>query len=475
MNNLQEMWDQALTIIKKKLSKPSFETWLKETEALSISGQTVIISVPNEFSRDWLEEHYSRLISDILFDITGVRYNAQFVIPKKQAGGAGGPAAQKTRKSDPMNFNPEYNHPGSETPRANQTQSRHLEDINNSMLNSKNTFETFVIGSGNRFAHAASLAVAEAPAKAYNPLFIYGGVGLGKTHLMHAIGHYVIEHNPAARVVYLSSEKFTNEFINSIRDNKTVEFRNKYRSVDVLLIDDIQFLAGKEQTQEEFFHTFNALHEEYKQIVISSDRPPKEIPTLEDRLRSRFEWGLITDITPPDLETRIAILRKKAKAEGLDIPNEVMIYIANQIDTNIRELEGALIRVIAFSSLNNQDINVDLASEALKDIIPSSKPKTITIQDIQVAVGEEYNLRLEDFSAKRRTKSIAFPRQIAMYLARELTDYSLPKIGEEFGGRDHTTVIHAHEKITKQLASDRSLQQKINGLIDQLKSPIKTQ
>ncbi|WP_100486575.1 chromosomal replication initiator protein DnaA [Sporolactobacillus pectinivorans] len=474
MNNLQDMWNQALTIIKKKLSKPSFETWLKETEAQSINGQTVIISVPNEFSRDWLEEHYSRLISDILFDIAGVRYNVQFIIPRKQSDGVDGRATQKTRKSDSMNFNPEYS-PSGNAHSTNQASPKRLEELNNSMLNSKNTFETFVIGSGNRFAHAASLAVAEAPAKAYNPLFIYGGVGLGKTHLMHAIGHYVIEHNPAARVVYLSSEKFTNEFINSIRDNKTVEFRNKYRSVDVLLIDDIQFLAGKEQTQEEFFHTFNALHEEYKQIVISSDRPPKEIPTLEDRLRSRFEWGLITDITPPDLETRIAILRKKAKAEGLDIPNEVMIYIANQIDTNIRELEGALIRVIAFSSLNNQDINVDLAAEALKDIIPSSKPKTITIQDIQVAVGEEYHLKLEDFSAKRRTKSIAFPRQIAMYLARELTDYSLPKIGEEFGGRDHTTVIHAHEKITKQLASDRSLQQKVNGLIDQLKSPVKIQ
>lgn len=474
MNNLQEVWNQALAIIKKKLSKPSFETWLKETQAQSINGQTVIISVPNEFSRDWLEDHYSRLISDILYDITGVHYNVQFVIPQKRSGVTGSPSPPKTRKSDPMNLRPQNGY--SDNPgRLNQSTPRRIEELNNSMLNSKNTFETFVIGSGNRFAHAASLAVAEAPAKAYNPLFIYGGVGLGKTHLMHAIGHYVIEHNPAARVVYLSSEKFTNEFINSIRDNKTVEFRNKYRSVDVLLIDDIQFLAGKEQTQEEFFHTFNALHEEYKQIVISSDRPPKEIPTLEDRLRSRFEWGLITDITPPDLETRIAILRKKAKAEGLDIPNEVMIYIANQIDTNIRELEGALIRVIAFSSLNNQDINVDLAAEALKDIIPSSKPKTITIQDIQMTVGEEYGLKLEDFSAKKRTKSIAFPRQIAMYLARELTDYSLPKIGEEFGGRDHTTVIHAHEKITKQLASDRELQQKINGLIDRLKAPIKTQ
>lgn len=337
------------------------------------------------------------------------------------------------------------------------------------MLNPKNTFDTFVIGSGNRFAHAASLAVAEAPAKAYNPLFIYGGVGLGKTHLMHAIGHYVLEHNPSAKVVYLSSEKFTNEFINSIRDNKATEFRNKYRKVDVLLIDDIQFLAGKESTQEEFFHTFNTLHEENKQIVISSDRPPKEIPTLEDRLRSRFEWGLITDITPPDLETRIAILRKKAKAEGLDIPNEVMLYIANQIDSNIRELEGALIRVVAYSSLINKDINADSSMEALKDIIPSSKPKIITILDIQQTVGEYFNVKLEDFKAKKRTKSVAFPRQIAMYLARELTDFSLPKIGEEFGGRDHTTVIHAHEKISNLMQTDVQFQNQMKEINELLK------
>lgn len=473
MNNLQELWMQTLEIIKKKLSKPSFETWLKETRAQSINGQMMIVSVPNDFSRDWLEEHYAKLISDILYELTGSRYTIRFIIPSKHRENGSASAIKNKGKSDGMSFN--ANNRDNPYGGVQQRNPHRSEEFGNSMLNSKNTFETFVIGSGNRFAHAASLAVAEAPAKAYNPLFIYGGVGLGKTHLMHAIGHYVIDHNPSARVVYLSSEKFTNEFINSIRDNKTVEFRNKYRSVDVLLIDDIQFLAGKEQTQEEFFHTFNALHEEYKQIVISSDRPPKEIPTLEDRLRSRFEWGLITDITPPDLETRIAILRKKAKAEGLDIPNEVMIYIANQIDTNIRELEGALIRVIAFSSLNNQDINVDMAAEALKDIIPTARPKTITIQDIQVAVGEEYHLRLEDFAAKKRTKSIAFPRQIAMYLSRELTDYSLPKIGEEFGGRDHTTVIHAHEKITKQLSVDRELQKKVNALIDQLKAPIKAQ
>lgn len=338
------------------------------------------------------------------------------------------------------------------------------------MLNPKYTFETFVVGATNRFAHAASLAVAEAPAKSYNPLFIYGGVGLGKTHLMHAIGHYVQEHHPTKKVIYLSSEKFTNEFINAIMDNKADSFRNKYRNVDILLVDDIQFLAGKEQTQEEFFHTFNTLHEENKQIIISSDRPPKEIPTLEDRLRSRFEWGLITDISPPDLETRIAILTKKAKAEGLtDITNDVMLYIANQIDTNIRELEGALVRVVAYSSLINQDIDIELATEALKDIIPNNQPKKITVKLIQELVGKKYDLTLDDFQSKKRTKAIAYPRQIAMYLTRELTDLSLPKIGQEFGGRDHTTVIHAHNKISELLEKDNQLK----GEISELKNDIK--
>ena len=447
MENISDLWNKALSQIEKKISKPSFDTWLKSTKAHSLQGDTLTITAPNEFARDWLEERYSQLIGGILYEITGEDLAVKFIIPQNQ-----------TNEDDNL-----------PTPPKKPIRDEEQPDIPFNMLNRKNTFDTFVIGSGNRFAHAASLAVAEAPAKAYNPLFIYGGVGLGKTHLMHAIGHYVLEHNPGAKVVYLSSEKFTNEFINSIRDNKAVEFRNKYRKVDVLLIDDIQFLAGKESTQEEFFHTFNTLHEESKQIVISSDRPPKEIPTLEDRLRSRFEWGLITDITPPDLETRIAILRKKAKAEGLDIPNEAMLYIANQIDSNIRELEGALIRVVAYSSLINKDINADLAAEALKDIIPSSKPKVITILDIQRIVGLFYNVKLEDFKAKKRTKSVAYPRQIAVYLSRELTDFSLPKIGEEFGGRDHTTVIHAHDKIAKQLSTDSVLQKQVKEINEQLK------
>ncbi|MBY7141514.1 chromosomal replication initiator protein DnaA [Virgibacillus sp. NKC19-3] len=446
MENLNELWVATLEKIEEEVSKPSFETWLKSTKAEKLEENTLIISAPNEFARDWLETQYTELISNILEDVTGTRLATKFIIPDSVT-------------------QPEEEEKGPKPKSSGNTG-----DVSKTMLNSKYTFDTFVIGAGNRFAHAASLAVAEAPAKAYNPLFIYGGVGLGKTHLMHAVGHYVQQHNPEAKVVYMTSEKFTNEFINAIMDNKTLNFRNKYRNVDVLLIDDIQFIAGKESTQEEFFHTFNTLHEENKQIIISSDRPPKEIPTLEDRLRSRFEWGLITDITPPDLETRIAILNKKAKAEGLDIPNEVMLYIANQIDTNIRELEGALIRVVAYSSLINQDIDAPLAADALKDIIPSNKPRTITIQGIQEAVGEKYNVRLEDFPAKKRTKAIAFPRQIAMYLSRELTDFSLPKIGEEFGGRDHTTVIHAHEKIVKSMENDTNLTSEIEEIKEQLKS-----
>ncbi len=441
LEHLEELWNNVLAQVEQKISKPSFETWLKSTKLLSYKGTNITIAAPNSFARDWLENHYIHLITGILNELTGEDLLIKFVV-------------QKNQDSDDFDL---------PAPKI-QARDHDYHESTPGMLNPKYTFDTFVIGSGNRFAHAASLAVAEAPAKAYNPFFIYGGVGLGKTHLMHAIGHYVLEHNPNAKVVYLSSEKFTNEFINSIRDNKAIDFRNKYRNVDVLLIDDIQFLAGKESTQEEFFHTFNTLHEESKQIVISSDRPPKEIPTLEDRLRSRFEWGLITDIAPPDLETRIAILRKKAKADGLNIPNEVMLYIANQIDTNIRELEGALIRVVAYSSLVNEDVTPELAAAALKDIMPNAKPRMISILDIQNAVGEHFNIRLEDFKAKKRTKSIAFPRQVAMYLSRELTDFSLPKIGEEFGGRDHTTVIHAHEKISTLLKQDQNLQQDIKQI-----------
>ncbi|MHA6481591.1 chromosomal replication initiator protein DnaA [Paenibacillus sp. strain BS8-2] len=442
-----DLWQQVLSIIQTKLSKPSFDTWFKATKASFVDDSILEVTAPTTFAAEWLEGRYTKLIRSTLYEFLGKQIDVRFSIEEN-----------KTPEQSIV-FPPKQvqHHVSSDEPHTH-------------MLNPKYTFDTFVIGANNRFAHAASLAVAEAPAKAYNPLFLYGGVGLGKTHLMHAIGHYIMDHNPNTRVLYISSEKFTNEFINAIRDSQGESFRTKYRNIDVLLIDDIQFLAGKEQTQEEFFHTFNALHEERKQIIISSDRPPKEIPTLEDRLRSRFEWGLITDIQAPDLETRIAILRKKAKAENLDIPNEAMNYIANQIDTNIRELEGALIRVVAYSSLINADITSHLAAEALKDIIPSSRPRMITIQDIQTKVGEFYGLRLEEFKARKRTKAVAYPRQIAMYLSRELTDYSLPKIGEAFGGRDHTTVIHAHEKITQQLKIDQELYKIIQNLTEKVKN-----
>lgn len=444
-SHTSEIWQHILSIINTKLSKPSFDTWFKATKVVSLTDRSIVISAPTTFAVEWLESRYTKLVATTVFEYLNKQVEVSFVIEESA------PTEQTQTHREP--------------PAPIQ-----MEESVSHMLNPKYTFDTFVIGSGNRFAHAASLAVAEAPARAYNPLFLYGGVGLGKTHLMHAIGHYILEHSPSSKVVYISSEKFTNEFINSIRDNRAESFRNKYRNIDILLIDDIQFLAGKESTQEEFFHTFNALHEERKQIIISSDRPPKEIPTLEERLRSRFEWGLITDIQPPDLETRIAILRKKAKAENLDIPNEAMMYIANQIDSNIRELEGALIRVVAYSSLINQDVTTHLAAEALKDIIPSSRPKMITIQDIQQKVGEYYNLKLEDFKARKRTKAIAFPRQIAMYLSRELTDFSLPKIGDAFGGRDHTTVIHAHEKIAQLLKVDADLYKVINTISEKIKN-----
>jgi len=447
---VNDLWQQILSVLQKKVSPPSFDTWLKSTRALVFDDEKVVVIAPNNFAREWLENRYTKLISSTIYEQFGKDVAVKFIVEEEKADAERLSARKFPPKPEaPRDSGDEYNAP---------------------MLNPKYTFDTFVIGAGNRFAHAASLAVAEAPSKAYNPLFIYGGVGLGKTHLMHAIGHYILEHNPGTKVLYISSEKFTNDFINAIRDNRGEHFRNKYRNIDVLLIDDIQFLAGKEQTQEEFFHTFNALHEEHKQIIISSDRPPKEIPTLEERLRSRFEWGLITDIQPPDLETRIAILRKKAKADNLDIPNEAMLYIANHIDTNIRELEGALIRVVAYSSLINEDITVHLAAEALKDFIPAGRPKALTIQDIQMCVGEYFNVKLEDFKARKRTKSVALPRQVAMYLSRELTDYSLPKIGEAFGGRDHTTVIHAHEKISEYIRRDQEFYKIINELKNRIKN-----
>ncbi|MDA8234327.1 MAG: chromosomal replication initiator protein DnaA [Clostridia bacterium] len=445
-DQLAHIWDEALVFIENELDTPSFGTWIRATELVSITQTKAYIGVPNEFAKDWIKTRYGSIIRNALKSVLDRDFEIKYTLPEEII---------EVKELPEVIPNLVFNE----------------KTIENGLcphLNPKYTFDTFVVGNSNRFAHAASLAVAEAPAKAYNPLFIYGGVGLGKTHLMQAIGHFVVGHNKLSKVMYVSSEKFTNELINAIRDDKTVDFRNRYRNMDILLIDDIQFLAGKERTQEEFFHTFNDLHEANKQIIISSDRQPKEIPTLEDRLRSRFEWGLITDIQPPDFETRIAILRKKAQLENLQIPNDVMIYIANKIQSNIRELEGALTRVVAYASLNHNIINIEIAEEGLKDILPINKPRLVSVKEIQQAVAEYYNLPFEDFKAKKRTRSVAFPRQIAMFLTRELTDLSLPKIGEEFGGRDHTTVIHAHEKISSNLRDNQSLQITIDEIRNKL-------
>ncbi len=438
---VKELWEKTLNTLKGELTEVSFNTWIKSIEPISLEDSNLRLGVPNNFTKDILENRYKDLIINSVKSVSNRTYNINFLIISEEA------IEKDTSKKQ-----------------EEQKPKLVVNDEMSAILNPKYTFDSFVIGNSNRFAHAASLAVAESPAKAYNPLFIYGGVGLGKTHLMHAIGHYIQNVNSKSKVVYVSSEKFTNELINSIKDDKNVEFRNKYRNVDVLLIDDIQFIAGKERTQEEFFHTFNALYEANKQIILSSDRPPKEIPTLEDRLRSRFEWGLIADIQAPDFETRIAILKKKADVENLNIPNDVMVYIATQIKSNIRELEGALIRIVAYSSLTNREINVDLAAEALKDIISSRNTRQITIELIQDIVSSYYSLKIEDFKSSRRTRNVAFPRQIAMYLCRKLTDTSLPKIGEEFGGRDHTTVIHAYEKISQSLKKDENLQNTVTEL-----------
>ncbi len=430
------IWQEALRRIEGRLTKPSFESFVKAMAPVALQGDVFVFSVPSRLAKEWVETRYSNLIHAVLQEVLARHVAVQLTVAEGTPPPASIPAA----------------------PRAPEVP----------QLSPKYTFETFVIGSGNRFAHAAAMAVAEAPARAYNPLFIYGGVGLGKTHLLQAIGHYVVHRQGLHRVAYISSEKFTNELINAIRDDRTLDFRTKYRNVDVLLIDDIQFLAGKERTQEEFFHTFNTLHEASRQIIITSDRPPKEIPTLEDRLRSRFEWGLIADIQPPDLETRIAILRKKAEVDGIDIPDQVAEFIAQRIHSNIRELEGALVRVVAYARLTRQVITVDLATEILKELLPAAVTKPVTIPVLQKVVAEHFGLRVEEMRAKRRTKGVAFPRQVAMYLARELTDASLPRIGDEFGGRDHTTVMHACDRVKTALAQDPQFAARLKKLVDTL-------
>ncbi|MCG8402817.1 MAG: chromosomal replication initiator protein DnaA [Firmicutes bacterium] len=433
--NITAIWDKTLEQLKTVLNSQSYETWIKAIQPVAIKNNTFYIGVPDHFSKDWLNNSYAPLFMDIISQITNQETNVQFILQEEFSSVITQNYIQNTDS-----------------------------DLKDSTLNPRFTFDNFVVGNSNRFAHAACLAVAESPAKAYNPLFIYGGVGLGKTHLMHAIGHLIRDNFINSHVAYVTSEKFTNDLIRAIREEKTVDFKNKYRSMDILLIDDIQFLAGKERTQEEFFHTFNTLYEANKQIIISSDRPPKEIPTLEDRLRSRFEWGLITDIQPPDFETRIAILQKKAQVDSLYVSDEVINFIADRIHSNIRELEGALIRVAAYSSLTDKPMNKHMAAEVLKDMLPAKKPIQITIPLIQKQVADYFGIKIEDLKSKRRNRSIAFPRQIAMYLCREMTDNSLPKIGKQFGDRDHTTVLHAYEKIAQEKDKDATLTQAINTI-----------
>lgn len=444
---LASLWADVVDRLQQELSTPSFETWVRSVVPISMKQNLLILEVPTEFTRQLIASRYTELLRDIVEKSTGKPLDIRLIVAVPKVAVPDAPVA-KSKK-------------GEGTDKVSEFQSR---------LNLKYTFEAFVVGSSNRFAHAASLAVAEMPARAYNPLFLYGGVGLGKTHLMHAMGHNVLKDAPSSRVLYVSAENFTNELINAIQDNKMVPFRNRYRNIDVLLIDDIQFVGGKERTQEEFFHTFEALHGAHKQIVLSSDRPPKDIPTLEERLRSRFEWGLITDIQPPDLETRMAILAKKAQMERLSVPDDVIQFIATRIDTNIRELEGALIRVMAYGSITRQSLTSELAYEALKDVIPDSRPKLVTIRLIQEEVARYFDLRVDEFKAKKRTKAVAHPRQIAMYIAREITDASLPKIGDEFGGRDHTTVMHACDKIIHDKNEDQQLNQTIQLLIKRIRS-----
>ena len=442
-NNLDQIWEESLKLIKSELTEVSFNTWLGSIKPVQINNEDLILSTPTDFNKQILEDRYIVLIKNAVKQAANKEYNIVIVTPEEVD------SIQDDIKKEKIN--------------EQEKQNKKIKTKSN--LNPRYIFKEFVIGASNRFAHAASLAVAESPANAYNPLFIYGGVGLGKTHLMQAIGHFAKEHNPNSNVIYVSSEKFTNELINSIKDDKNVEFRNKYRDADILLVDDIQFIAGKERTQEEFFHTFNALHEANKQIVLSSDRTPKEIPTLEARLRSRFEWGLITDIQAPDYETRIAILRKKSERDNLDIPAGVFEFIATKIKSNIRELEGALNRIVAYSSLTNKKVSVDLSKEALKDIISENKPKKVTVDLIKRVISKKYDLNIKEMVSRRRSRDISFPRQIAMYLSRELTDLSLPKIGEKFGGRDHTTVIHAKDKIHDLRNEDDSFNNKIEELI----------
>ncbi len=452
-----DVWDRCLESLKKDLNRQSFETWFKSTKA-SISENKLKVQVPNEFFRDWIRDHYQPQIQKALKAVHPEQLEIQFEVDP--ANSPQSLSASSTAENTPVAIEVV------EKPRLSMPTPAKTAGDSEFILNTKFSFESFVVGNSNRFAHAACLAVAESPARSYNPLFIYGGVGLGKTHLLQAIGNFVVEQNPNIKVLYISSEKFMNDFIQSIQSGRQQDFRNKYRTVDVLLIDDIQFWEGKEATQEEFFHTFNVLYEAQKQIVATSDSHPKEIK-LEERLKNRFEMGLITDIQEPDIETRIAILRKKAESEGILVPNEVTAFIANHAKANIRELEGSMLRVIAFASLTQQEITLELVKEVLKDTLPNEE-KRVSVDAIQRVVAERYNCKFSDMKSKKRTKQIAFPRQIAMYLSRELTSHSLSEIGATFGGKDHTTIIHAYEKIEDLLVTDITLLAEVNSLKKQL-------
>jgi len=433
------LWSEVSGRLRGALNETTYRTWFDHVEGLELNEDEFVLAVPNDFTRDWIEGHFIGLISAAVGDATGHERGIQLAVAETGSEQAEAPEAHR-REPIGIGLNPKY------------------------------TFDSFVIGSSNRFAHAAALAVAEAPAQAYNPLFIYGGTGLGKTHLLQAIAQYVSEHQGELSVRYVTSETFMNDFINALRDKRIEGFKQRYRTYDLLLIDDIQFFEHKERIQEEFFHTFNSIYEAGGQIVISSDRPPREISTLEERLRSRFEWGLITDIQPPDLETRIAILRKKVMADRIHIPDpKVLEFIAGRISSNIRELEGALTRVVAFSSLTGRPMTEDLAQDVLKDVFPQGEVQQVSIERIQELVSERFSLSLAELCGDKRSQNIVYPRQVAMYLSRELTDSSLPKIGKQFGGRDHTTVIHATSKIARMIREDRD----VYNLVQELTARIK--
>jgi chromosomal replication initiator protein len=441
------LWDDVSARLREALNDTTYSTWFGEVNGAGLEDGVFTVAVPNDFTREWIEGHFLDLIRAAVRDAGGkeLRVSLRVEEPLVPAAGPAVAVANAVAALDPHTAAPRSDH--------------------HAGINPKYTFDSFVIGSSNRFAHAAALAVAEAPAQAYNPLFIYGHTGLGKTHLLHAIANFVTDHGGGLTCRYVTSETFMNDFINSLRDKRIEGFKQRYRTYDVLLIDDVQFFEHKERIQEEFFHTFNSLYEAGRQIVMSSDRPPRDISTLEERLRSRFEWGLITDIQPPDLETRIAILRKKVKNDQIEVRDpELLTFIASRVSTNIRELEGALTRVVAFSSLTGRGLSVDLARDVLKDVFPQGDSVQITIERIQELVCERFTVTMAELTGDRRSQNIVYPRQVAMYLSRELTDSSLPKIGKEFGGRDHTTVIHATSKIARMIREDRSVYNLIQEL-----------